>query len=684
MSASAASRSCWRTASTSRSWSPTPTIRARRIGSTRWPRPPPTMGSLPITPADPNATEHRGAGRGAARPTSCSRSTTGDAGGAAAGLAERGALNLHGSLLPKFRGRAPVNWAVLRASAKPAQRLHYMSTKPDNGDIVGATAVPILPDDTAREVFDKVTVAAEMTLDRALPALIAGNAPRRPQDLAQGSYFGGRGPEDGVIDWTRDAQAIHNLVRAVAPPYPGAFTAVGGVRARLLRTRIADGSVAADVRAHDRRAGGNALVAHCGGGGLLHVLSLELDGVPIAPGLSRSASGTPPLRSVKECMRERESPLADARPPRPREEPHRGARRRHLRSGDDAARARHQVARQSHDRHDGRTRRVPRDTRAQLRDVCDQLHRARDLLDRAPHPVPLHAPCRPPPPVDQHGVPAAGDVRPVLDRPARRSWPPGPSGRRLRPESHHARRAACAAAPLPAARIRRWRRPTSRPHGRAHVSEIRLYALFRWRRWRCRSSARASACTSTCSSPSPLSSPAVSIACCTRGTGSGTTTSFPKTHEKNPDPRHQRLHRPSPVAPHPRHDGLGRLRDGHADGPHRRPDARETLPFLRRRHHDQQGVDRVPHQEVRHRPAAGRDRHAGDLRARAAARVRARFRGESADRPRLRAVREAHRVPVDVRGLRHVPRRRVRPGALRARARADQQAALDLRLRRSS
>ena len=85
-----------------------------------------------------------------------------------------GALNMHGSLLPKYRGRAPVNWAILHGERQTGATLHYMTEKPDDGDIVGQTAVPILPDDQAREVFDKVTVAAEITLDRALPALIAG------------------------------------------------------------------------------------------------------------------------------------------------------------------------------------------------------------------------------------------------------------------------------------------------------------------------------------------------------------------------------------------------------------------------------------------------------------------------------------------------------------------------------
>ena len=88
-------------------------------------------------------------------------------------LASRGALNMHGSLLPKYRGRAPINWAVLHGERETGATLHYMTEKPDNGDIVGATAVPILPDDTAQEVFGKVTVAAEMTLDRALPARAA-------------------------------------------------------------------------------------------------------------------------------------------------------------------------------------------------------------------------------------------------------------------------------------------------------------------------------------------------------------------------------------------------------------------------------------------------------------------------------------------------------------------------------
>ena len=206
----------------------------------------------------------------------------------------RGALNLHGSLLPRFRGRAPVNWAVLEGARETGATLHYMTTKPDDGDIVAQTPVPILPDDTARDVFDKVTVAAELTLDRALPALIAGNAPRQPQDPARGSYRGSRRPEDGVIDWTRDAGTIHNLVRAVAPPYPGAFTAVGGVPARILRTRVAPGAspptLAPTLAVQDAH-----LVARCGGGGLLNVMTLELEGVVVPPPAFAARFGAAPI-----------------------------------------------------------------------------------------------------------------------------------------------------------------------------------------------------------------------------------------------------------------------------------------------------------------------------------------------------------------------------------------------------
>jgi len=207
-------------------------------------------------------------------------------------LARQGALNMHGSLLPKYRGRAPVNWAILRGETETGATLHYMTEKPDDGDIVAQTAVPILPDDTAKEVFDKVTVAAELALVDVLPALVAGTAPRRPQDLSRGGYFGGRKPEDGVVDWSKTAVDIHNLVRAVAPPYPGARTSLRGRPARILRTRVLEPR-GPPTKTPSLNAEGNRIVARCAVGTLL-ILALEIEGdIVCADSLARVLGGVP-------------------------------------------------------------------------------------------------------------------------------------------------------------------------------------------------------------------------------------------------------------------------------------------------------------------------------------------------------------------------------------------------------
>ena len=197
-------------------------------------------------------------------------------------LAARGALNMHGSLLPKYRGRAPVNWAIIHGASQTGATLHYMTEKPDAGDIVAQSAVPILPDDTAKDVFDKVTVAAEVALHAALPSLIAGTAPRRAQDPAEATYFGGRKPEDGTIDWSQPAPTIHNLVRAVAPPYPGARTRLQGRPARVLRSRVRSEATPAPKQPSLTLEGGE-IVARCGGGGVLAIRALEVDGAPVSP-----------------------------------------------------------------------------------------------------------------------------------------------------------------------------------------------------------------------------------------------------------------------------------------------------------------------------------------------------------------------------------------------------------------
>lgn len=194
-------------------------------------------------------------------------------------LPSRGAFNMHGSLLPRYRGRAPVNWAVIHGERETGATLHRMNEKPDNGAIVDQCAVPILRDDTAREVFGKVTVAAEIVLARSLPALLNGTAVERPQDLSQGSYFGGRRPEDGRIPGDANARQIHNLVRALSPPYPPAFLQLQGQRVFIERTLPAPTPADAPGRGLRLLRDGVSLWLVAADGSALRVLAARRDGV---------------------------------------------------------------------------------------------------------------------------------------------------------------------------------------------------------------------------------------------------------------------------------------------------------------------------------------------------------------------------------------------------------------------
>ncbi|MGH8274685.1 MAG: formyltransferase family protein, partial [Gammaproteobacteria bacterium] len=153
--------------------------------------------------------------------------------------------------------------------------LHYMTEQADAGDLVAQEAVPILPNDTAAAVMAKVAVAGERLLWHYVPELVAGMAPRVPLELAAGNYCGRRRPEDGRIDWSRSAWQIHNLVRAVAPPYPGAFTEWRGGKFALLgshfRNEVTRGTVPAIYAEKGR------IYADCADGLRFEVLKCALD-----------------------------------------------------------------------------------------------------------------------------------------------------------------------------------------------------------------------------------------------------------------------------------------------------------------------------------------------------------------------------------------------------------------------
>ena len=197
-------------------------------------------------------------------------------------LPKHGAFNMHGSLLPRYRGRAPVNWAVLHGERQTGATLHVMHAKPDAGPIVDQCAVPILLEDTARQVFDKVTVAAEIVLARSVPRLMDGTATFTPQVAIPGQYFGGRKPEDGRMPSTATAFQLHNLVRAVAPPdYPGAFFDSALGRVVIGRTRPLPHTHAAATPTFCLRVDADRLCLHAVDGHCLDVLSATVDGHPL-------------------------------------------------------------------------------------------------------------------------------------------------------------------------------------------------------------------------------------------------------------------------------------------------------------------------------------------------------------------------------------------------------------------
>ncbi|MEP7311276.1 MAG: formyltransferase [Pseudomonadota bacterium] len=208
--------------------------------------------------------------------------------------ARKRALNLHGSLLPQFRGRAPVNWAILSGATESGATLHEMIERADSGPIVDQLAVPILSDDDALAVFRKVAVAAEIVLSRSLPGLIDGSARFVAQLPGIGKTYGRRRPEDGRIDWSRSAQEIHNLIRAVAPPYPGAYTIIGGKRWFISRARIlTQNAPSASAPLHLIDVDGRC-VAVCGDGRLLQLLEAHTtDGMIDLRGLAIQLTAGP-------------------------------------------------------------------------------------------------------------------------------------------------------------------------------------------------------------------------------------------------------------------------------------------------------------------------------------------------------------------------------------------------------
>ncbi|HMB68504.1 MAG TPA: methionyl-tRNA formyltransferase [bacterium] len=194
------------------------------------------------------------------------------------GIPPKGCLGIHGSLLPRLRGFAPVNWALIRDESRTGPTLFYFDEGTDTGDIVGQRPFPLTDEDDAATVRARIRSEAAVLLEEHLPGLAAGTAPRIRQPAEGATYGEQRRPEDGVIDWTRSPRDVFNWVRGLTRPYPGAFSAVGGGRVRIWKVRPLDGTGPGPGRIQ----GETGRVAAGAGDGAVEILDATLDGAPDA------------------------------------------------------------------------------------------------------------------------------------------------------------------------------------------------------------------------------------------------------------------------------------------------------------------------------------------------------------------------------------------------------------------
>jgi methionyl-tRNA formyltransferase len=189
-----------------------------------------------------------------------------------------GAINLHGSLLPRYRGRAPLNWVLIHGESITGVTLHYMDALADHGDIIAQRTVPIGIEDTALTLSRKLTAEGRQLLAETYPLILSGRAPRIPQEHAAATSFGRRTPADGVIDWSRSAWEIYNLIRAVTRPFPGAFTFLQGRRVYLWRARPPQVCKPQGPPGTILGVGGGGVLAVATGDGILEVTAIQPEG----------------------------------------------------------------------------------------------------------------------------------------------------------------------------------------------------------------------------------------------------------------------------------------------------------------------------------------------------------------------------------------------------------------------
>lgn len=139
-------------------------------------------------------------------------------------IPKKGCINTHAALLPKYRGRAPLNWAIIHGEKQVGVTVHFIEKGIDTGDIIVQKSIDVGDEEYIDSILEKVGNLYPTIVNEAVDLIQSGEFVGIKQDLSKGSYFGKRTPEDGQINWNDNAKDIFNLVRAISKPYPGAFS----------------------------------------------------------------------------------------------------------------------------------------------------------------------------------------------------------------------------------------------------------------------------------------------------------------------------------------------------------------------------------------------------------------------------------------------------------------------------
>jgi methionyl-tRNA formyltransferase len=155
-------------------------------------------------------------------------------------------LGFHASLLPRYRGRAPVNWVLIHDEAETGNTMIVLEPGADEGDIVAQRRIPITDDDDCATIYDKVSATEVDMLAEVLPELRRGRLPRRTQDSSQATVMPKRRPDDGAIDWDSSTRRLFNWVRALTHPYPGAFCGLADRKLWIWKVAMPNGTTSGE------------------------------------------------------------------------------------------------------------------------------------------------------------------------------------------------------------------------------------------------------------------------------------------------------------------------------------------------------------------------------------------------------------------------------------------------------